>query len=60
MSFDMILMEEKQEAREEGREEGSRSAKFESAINFLRMGLSREQVAQGTGLTIEEVSAIKL
>lgn len=37
------------------RREGAFSAKLEDARNFLRMGLSKEQVAQGTGLSIEEI-----
>lgn len=42
-------------ARREGREEG----KAETAINFLKMGLSPEQVAQGTGLSIEQVKELE-
>ncbi|WP_052219839.1 Rpn family recombination-promoting nuclease/putative transposase [Clostridium homopropionicum] len=40
---------------ERGREEG----KIEVARNFLKMGLTVEQVAAGTGLTIEEVRRLK-
>ena len=43
---------------EQGIAEGSRSAKIEDARNFLRMGLSKEQVAQGTGLTLEEIQKL--
>ena len=39
--------------------EGSLSAKFETARNFLRMGLSKKQVAEGTGLSLEEINQIK-
>lgn len=42
-------------ARREGREEG----KIEMANNFLKMGLSPEQVAQGTGLSIEQVKELE-
>ncbi|EOH95405.1 hypothetical protein [Enterococcus pallens] len=42
-------------ARREGREEN----KIETAINFLKMGLSPEQVAQGTGLSIEQVKELE-
>ncbi|MGG5314683.1 hypothetical protein [Enterococcus sp. AZ072] len=42
-------------ARREGREEN----KVETAVNFLKMGLSPEQVAQGTGLSIEQVKELK-
>ena len=34
-------------------------AKFETARNFLQMGLSIEQVAIGTGLDVEEVTQIQ-
>ena len=53
-SFDMGLAEG--EAR--GRSEGSRQAKLETAKNLLQFGLSREKIAQATGLTQAEVEAI--
>ena len=53
-SFDMGLVEG--EAR--GRSEGSRQAKLETAKNLLQLGLSREKIAQATGLTTAEVEAI--
>ena len=40
----------------EGLAEGEKIAKVESAKRFLAMGLSLEQIAQGTGLSIEDVS----
>jgi hypothetical protein len=46
---------DKEEARMEGMEEG----KFEVARNFLKMGLPLDQIAQGTGLPIEEISALR-
>jgi len=45
--------------REEGRAEGEKKAKIESAKRFLSMGLSVEQVAVGTGLSLEEVEKLK-
>ncbi len=44
---------------EQGIAEGSHSAKLETARNFLQMGLSKEQVAQGTGLSVEEIQNLK-
>lgn len=41
--------------RKEGREEGAYQNKLETARNLLAMGLSPEQVAQGTGLSLEAV-----
>ena len=57
------LMQGREEGRKQGIEqgfaEGSLSAKLETARNFLRMGLSKEQVAQGTGLSVEEIQKLK-
>ena len=48
--------------REEGRNEGISlgitQAKLETAKKFLSMGLSVEQVADGTGLSIEEIEKL--
>jgi predicted transposase/invertase (TIGR01784 family) len=40
-----------QEALEEGKQEG----KLEAIPRFLALGLSVEQIAEGLGLTVEEV-----
>jgi len=42
-------------AKIEGRAEGRAEERIKNAINFLSMGLSPEQVAQGTGLSLQEV-----
>lgn len=47
------------EGRTEGLIEGSQKKAVETALNFLKMGLSAEQVAQGTGLSISEVMSLK-
>jgi len=39
--------------------DGKREAQIETARNFLRLGLSIEQVSTGTGLSIEQVTALK-
>ena len=63
MTMAMHYMEHERAALQKGlllgREEGSLSAKFEAARNFLRMGLSKKQVAEGTGLSLEEINQIK-
>ena len=41
--------------RATGREEGAYQTKLETARSFLSMGLSPEQVAQGTGLSLEVI-----
>ena len=53
----------REEGREQGREEGRKTGAWEKAIstakNFLAMGLlSKEQIAQGTGLSVEEISSL--
>ena len=42
----------------EGEARGSRQAKLESAKNLLHFGLSRENIAQATGLSPAEVEAL--
>ena len=42
----------------QGISQGEHKAKIETAKKFLTMGISIEQVAQGTGLSIEEVNLI--
>ena len=44
--------------REEAFEKGEHKAKIETAKNLLAMGISIEQVAQGTGLSIDEIQKI--
>ena len=46
------------EGEARGRSEGSRQAKLETAKNLLQFGLSREKIAQATGLSKAEVEAI--
>ena len=43
----------------QGRNEGARDAKIETAKKFLAMGLSVEQVANGTGLSPEEIEKLQ-
>ncbi|ATY84004.1 hypothetical protein CVV65_02730 [Kyrpidia spormannii] len=50
--------EGREEGRKEGREEGERQAKQEVATRLLRMGLTVDQVAEGTGLSRQEVADI--
>ena len=42
----------------QGMVQGEHKRAMENARNFLRMGLSVEQVAQGTGLPIAEVQSL--
>ena len=52
------IEEGRKEGIEEGRIEGRQEEKIETARNFLKMGLTLEQVAQGTGLPLEEVEKL--
>ena len=46
------------DAFDEGEARGSRQKALETAKNLLQFGLSREKIAQATGLTQAEVEAI--
>ena len=45
-------------AKEEGREEGVAREKLATAKRLLGMGLTQEQVAKGTGLSIKEIEKL--
>ena len=55
MTLELKYRDKLMQGREEGRAEGSHAKAIETARNFLRMGLSKEQVAQGTGLPVSEI-----
>ena len=48
----------KEEGRKEGREEGVAKEKLATAKRLLGMGLTQEQIAKGTGLSIEEIERL--
>ena len=48
-----------EKGREEGMEKGRVEGLFQSALNFLKMGLSVEDVARGTGLPKEKIMELK-
>ena len=52
------LEEGEAKGRAEGLAEGETNKAKEVARNFLAMGLSVEQVAQGTGLSVEEIKKL--
>ena len=45
-------------AKEEGSEEGVAKEKLATAKRLLGMGLTQEQVAKGTGLSIKEIEKL--
>ena len=56
--YDTDIAVQRQEAYEDGMEQGSHQKAIETAKKFLAMGISIEQVAQGTGLTVDEVKSL--
>lgn len=48
----------KEEGREEGRVEGITKEKLATAKRLLGMGLTQEQVAKGTDLSIEDIERL--
>lgn len=57
--LDTAKLEGIAEGRAEGRAEGLKEANRKTAANLKRMGFSNEQIAQATGLTIEEIELCK-
>ena len=47
------------EGRQEGRQEGGQLKQREIALKFLGLGLSIELVAEGTGLSVEQVQQLQ-
>ena len=48
----------REEGIKEGRKEGAREKALETARNLLKMGLTIDQVAQATSLSIEEIKRL--
>lgn len=42
-----------------GKQKGIDIGKLEVAANLLRMGMALEQIAQGTGLSLEQIKELK-
>ena len=57
-SIDTAKEEGREEGRKEGREEGVAKEKLATAKRLLDMGLTQEQVAKGTGLSIEDIERL--
>ena len=54
-----MISSAKEEGREEGREEGAKEKAVKLAENFLKMGFTAEQVAEGSELPLEKVIELK-
>ena len=57
-SIDTAKEEGRVEGRKEGREEGVAKEKLATAKRLLGMGLTQEQVAKGTDLSIEDIERL--
>ena len=57
-TMDTVYMKGKKEGEEKGREEGRLKEKKETVLRLHALGLTAEQIAQGTDLTTDEVTAI--
>lgn len=57
-SIDTAKEEGREEGRKEGREEGIAKEKLATAKRLLGMGLTQEQVAKGTDLSIEDIERL--
>ena len=56
--YDTDIAVQRRESFEDGLSQGEKKAKLETAKKFLAMGLSVEQVADGTGLSVEEIEKL--
>ena len=57
-SIDTAKEEGREEGRKEGRVEGIAKEKLTTAKRLLGMGLTQEQVAKGTDLSIEDIERL--
>jgi predicted transposase/invertase (TIGR01784 family) len=56
---DIRIRDAEEFGMERGMEKGMEKVKVEVARNFLKMGLPLDQIAQGTGLSVEEISSLR-
>ena len=48
-----------QQGIQQGIQQGERNARLETALRFLQMGLPIEQIAQGVGLSVDEIQQLQ-
>ena len=58
MTWSITMADMRRDGFEEGREQGAYEKALETAKAFLAMGLSPEQVAQGTSLPLDVVQGL--
>jgi predicted transposase YdaD len=56
--YDTDIAVQRREAFDDGLSQGAHQKAVETAKNFLAMGLSIDQVADGTGLSPEEIEKL--
>ena len=59
MTYEMRMKDIREESLAEGEAKGEAKEKLATAKRFLSMGLSVQDVAKGTSLSIEQVEKIK-
>jgi predicted transposase/invertase (TIGR01784 family) len=57
-TLDTAYMKGERKGREEGREEGQKKEKADTVRRLKQMGLTIEQIAQGAGLSTDEVASL--
>ena len=57
--YDTDIAVQREEAYEDGLIKGAYQEKLETTKNFLSMELSIEQIAKGTGLSLEVIQTLK-
>ena len=57
-SYETDIKVQRREAYREGLEQGAEQKAIETAKKLISMGLSLEQVAEGTGLSLEKVQEL--
>ena len=58
-TLDFAVEKGRKKAMEEGRAEGLKEGERSIALNLKRMGLGIEQISSATGLSLEEIEALK-
>ena len=57
-SYNAGMTKGREEGREEGRMQGVHMKAIETARNLIHIGLSLENIAKATGLSVEEVAKL--
>jgi predicted transposase/invertase (TIGR01784 family) len=58
MDLQSKMVEAKREGEKEGRKKGQKEGRKEVALNLKNLGMSVEQIAQATGLSVEDITKL--